>query len=335
MNWLRKVFGVRPPSRRQAPRRRVVLQLEALETRTLLSVAAPTPAPAVPTLTPAVSPALTIPGYTPTQIRHAYGIDAINLDGVVGNGAGQTIAIIDAYYDPDIYSDLTTFDQQYGLPTPGDQTTGFMQETYTQTTPPAGTNWYLETSLDVEWAHAVAPAADILLVEAADSSFASMLGTAANWARSQPGVSAVCLSLYTRGDQTGETAYDSILTTPAGHNGVTFVAAAGDAGSPAGYPTLSPNVLSVGGTSLTINGDNYGGETVWDDSYGPPAAASAPWNPGRATRTAWPTWSAAAAASRTWPSTATRTPACRSTALPITAGSRTPAPASAARAGRP
>ena len=69
----------------------------------------------------------------------------------------------------------------------------------------------------------------------------------------------------------GESAYDSIFTTPAGHTGVTFVAASGDSGAWYGpmYPSVSPNVLAVGGTTLTLAANNtYGSETGWSDSTG-------------------------------------------------------------------
>src|SRR5436305_15257930 len=101
-------------------------------------------------------------GLTPQQIASAYGVNQISFSGgkIAGNGAGQTIAIVTAYHDPNITSDLAAFDKQYGLPNPSltvDNLGG-------ATTDPG---WALETSLDVEWAHALAPGANILLVEAA------------------------------------------------------------------------------------------------------------------------------------------------------------------------
>ena len=70
---------------------------------------------------------LTIPGYSPTQMRHAYGFDQISFGSITGNGAGETIAIVDAYDDPDLVSsnspsfltsDLHVFDKQFNLPDP-------------------------------------------------------------------------------------------------------------------------------------------------------------------------------------------------------------------------
>ena len=135
------------------------------------------------------------------------------------------------------------------------------------TTTDAG--WALETSLDVEWAHSVAPGANIVLVEAPSASLSGLL-SAVNYARYQPGVSVVSMSWGTT-EFWGESAYDSIFTTPAGHTGVTFVAASGDSGAWYGpmYPSVSPNVLAVGGTTLTLAaGSTYGSETGWSGSTG-------------------------------------------------------------------
>ena len=129
--------------------------------------------------------------------------------------------------------------------------------------------WALETSLDVEWAHAVAPGANIDLVEASSATLSGLF-SAVNYARYQPGVSVVSMSWGTP-EFWGESAYDSIFTTPAGHTGVTFVAASGDSGAWYGpmYPSVSPNVLAVGGTTLTLAASNtYGSETGWSDSTG-------------------------------------------------------------------
>src|SRR5207253_1555075 len=110
----------------------------------------------------------TVPSvYNPAQIRHAYGIDqiAFNAGAVKGDGAGQTIAIVDAYYDATIQSDLTAFSQRFGLPQlDGNNGNGtFKQLDLSNHTPsPPNDNWAYETALDVEWAHAVAPRANII-----------------------------------------------------------------------------------------------------------------------------------------------------------------------------
>ena len=78
-----------------------------------------------------------------------------------------------------------------------------------------------------------------------------------------PGVSAVSNS-WSGGEAINEASSDSVFTTPSGHTGVTFLAATGDEGMPAGYPAYSPNVVAVGGTQLTLNNDAYGSETGWN-----------------------------------------------------------------------
>jgi subtilisin-like proprotein convertase family protein len=212
-------------------------------------------------------------GLSPAQIRAAYGFDSIAFGSVTGDGSGQTIAIIDAYDDPKfvsstsssfLSSDLHIFDAAFGLPDPFftkvNQSGG--------TSYPAGnTGWGTEIALDVEWAHSMAPAANILLVEASSASYSNLFA-AVNWAKAQPGVSAVSMS-FGGGEFSGETSYDSTFTTPAGHNGVTFLASTGDNGAPGGYPAYSPRVVAVGGTRLFLNSDNtYSSETGWTDSGG-------------------------------------------------------------------
>ncbi|HEV3115484.1 MAG TPA: S53 family peptidase [Gemmataceae bacterium] len=204
-------------------------------------------------------------GTTPTQIRHAYGFDQISFsNGKAGDGSGETIAIVDAYDDPNIASDLHQFDVQFNLPDPAfskvNQNGG--------TSMPAGDpNWATEITLDVEWAHAIAPGAGILLVEANDSSYTNLL-TAVSFAAKQTGVVAVSMS-WGGGEFSGETGYDSTFQTPSGHGGVTFVASSGDSGAPASYPAASPNVLAVGGTTLNMDASgNIISETGWSGSGG-------------------------------------------------------------------
>jgi hypothetical protein len=218
--------------------------------------------------------------YTPAQIRTAYGINALSLD-----GTGQTIAIVDAYDDPSIYQAMDAYDNQFGLTSSGatlyqkyGPASSFLtvlnqqgQTTFLPTTDPAGAgvaNWELEAELDVEWAHAIAPGAKIVLVEANSQSLAELMAGVAT-AATQPGVSVVSMSWgFTEGQSVfaqDEANYDPVFTTPAGHPGVTFVASTGDYGSAdPEYPAFSPNVVAVGGTSLSLNADNsYNSETGW------------------------------------------------------------------------
>jgi hypothetical protein len=200
-------------------------------------------------------------GYTPSQIRHAYGFDQITIGTVT---PGQTVAIVDAYDDPNIFKDLDVFDKTFGLDQYGAAST-FLTKATPQGHTKTNANWAGEISLDVEWVHAIAPAAKILLVEAANSSLGNLL-SAVSYASSQPGVVAVSMS-WGGGEFSAETLYDSYFTSP----GITYVAASGDSPGVI-WPSASPNVLSVGGTSLVgLNsaGDySLASETGWSSSGG-------------------------------------------------------------------
>ena len=216
----------------------------------------------------------TTPGaapYTPAQISHAYGFDQLKplSNGLTPTGAGQTIAIVDAFDDPTIAADLQTFDAQFGLPDP---TFTKVNQTGGTQYPPTDPNWVIEIALDVEWAHAMASGANILLVEANSDQLSDLL-TAVNYASSQPGVSVVSMS-WGCSEFAQETQLDSYFTTPAGHQGVSFVAATGDNAAPASWPATSPNVVAVGGTALkTLDSTGtYRSETGWNFGGGGPSA---------------------------------------------------------------
>src|SRR6185437_3541067 len=179
-----------------------------------------------------------------------------------GGGSGQTIAIVDAYDDPNIASDLTAFDQKFGLAA----SPSFSKVYASGSRPQADSGWSQEISLDVEWAHAMAPKANIVLVEANSSNLGDLLG-AVNTARNMPAVSVISMS-WGSSEFRGETSYDSYFTTPAGHPGITFVGSSGDQGAPGLWPALSSNVLAVGGTTLGLSGGGYASETAWSDSGG-------------------------------------------------------------------
>ncbi len=213
-------------------------------------------------------------GFSPAQIRHAYGFDQVTFNSgtIQGDGSGQTIAIIDAYDDPNIASDLASFDSAFGIAAPPN----FIKvaqdgSTNYPTTDPAGpgtNNWEVEEALDVEWAHAMAPGATIMLVEANSPNFNDLITSALTYAAQQPGVVAVSMSFGTAEFST-ETSWDFHFTTPTGHAPVTFLAATGDAGSPGNYPAFSPNVMAVGGTQLTLDANNnYAAESGWSGSGG-------------------------------------------------------------------
>jgi hypothetical protein len=213
-----------------------------------------------------------IVGYTPSEIRTAYGAGSITFGPVAGDGSGQTIAIVDAFDNPSLVdttatnfatSDLGEFDAAFGLPAPPSFTK--LDETGAASglpsTDPSGA-WEVEEALDVEWAHALAPAAGIVLIECNSANLGDMYQGVMT-AAALPGVSVISMS-WGAAEFAGETSLDKTFTTPAGHPGVTFVGATGDAGVPGNFPAFSPNVVAVGGTTLTIGAlGSYVGESAW------------------------------------------------------------------------
>src|SRR2546422_9166845 len=201
-------------------------------------------------------------GLTPAQIGHAYGFGQLSCYGTSSCGSGQTIAIVDAYDDPNIESDLATFSAQYGLPS-CTTTNGCFTKATPQGLPKSNTSWGLEESLDVEWAHAMAPGAKIILVEAQDSFLSSLL-SAVDYAARQPNVHQVSMSWVTS-EFSGESSYDYHFNVA----GVSFIASSGDSGTSVSYPAASPYVVSVGGTTLNVDGSGkLQSETAWSGSGG-------------------------------------------------------------------
>jgi hypothetical protein len=202
-------------------------------------------------------------GYSPTQLQQAYGFS--QLTGLSGNnynnaGFGETIAIVDPFNDPVIGHDVQQFDEHFNIGGAANDptSTGFLKVVNQyggnpQTVPgPGQSGGDVEESIDVEWAHAMAPGANILLVEAANFDAAD-LNTAIQYAAGQPKVCVVSLSFSTSFlESPSEYVDDSVFTTPVGHQGVAFVAASGDYGAQFYHPVpqASPNVLDVGGTTL-------------------------------------------------------------------------------------
>src|SRR6266702_4428888 len=213
--------------------------------------------PLIHTVSPASS---TVVGLTPSQIRHAYGFDLLSCASSNTCGSGQTIAIVDAFNDPNIQSDLNTFDSQFGLPACTTSNGCFTIAT-PQGPPRTNRGWALEISLDVEWAHAIAPGAKILLVEAATNSFANLYG-AVDYASAR--ANQVSMS-WGGTDASSDSSNDSHFAV----SGVTFFASSGDNGHGLIYPSTSPLVVSVGGTTLTLgSGGNVVSETAWSGSGG-------------------------------------------------------------------
>lgn len=208
-------------------------------------------------------------GYTPSQIRHAYGFDQLTAD-----GRRQVIGIVDAFDAPTIAKDLGTFVDTYHLQTmngtPGQPACTVakgphpcFQTVFTQKAAPAAdAGWALETSLDVEWAHAAAPMADIVLVETKNAALTNLLAGVDKAVKAKAHV----VSMSWGGPEfSAEARYDTHFRK----DGVTFLASSGDDGAGQSFPASSPAVLSVGGTSLLL--DDAGSparETAWKGSGG-------------------------------------------------------------------
>lgn len=206
------------------------------------------------------------PGENPDTIHQVYNFDDRY------TGQGKTIAIISAFDYPTALNDFNVFSSQFELPQETSTnvlaaTNKVFQVVYARGLKPAlDAGWAMESALDVQWAHAMAPSAKIVLVEAASNSFVDLF-QAVDVANAIPGVCAVSMS-WGGNEWSGETAFDAHLKAP----GVVYVAGAGDVGGQTIYPAVSQFVTAVGGTK--INRSRYGdfiSETGWVGSGGGPS----------------------------------------------------------------
>jgi subtilase family serine protease len=228
----------------------------------------------------------TLSCYDPKLIRQAYNIPSAY------NGAGQTIIVVDAYGDPTIEQDLANFDALFGLPAPPSFTIYKGSNTQTAGIHDAA-GWAVETALDIEWAHAVAPAAKLVLVEAPSSSGAAISSAEKNVIPSYPGAiisqsfglqeSAINAGANNTQVKQMHANYELFRSL-----GDTIIASAGDFGasnltnvnSPQ-YPASDPLVTGVGGTQglpyplglcpsatpaqAAADLCSYGGEQTWNE----------------------------------------------------------------------
>ena len=232
--------------------------------------------------------------YEPGQIEQAYGLPILFSRGV--DGRGQTIIIVDSFGSPTIASDLATFDSTFGLPAPPslrilqpagrvpryDPTNGDM------------VNWAGETTLDVEYAHAVAPGASIVLLETPVSETEGTTGfpqivQAEEYAIDRH-MGGVISQSFSATEQTFATKR-SLLALRGAYldafaHGVTVLAASGDSGAAdvgldestyylfpvTSWPDSDPLVTGVGGTQLTLDsqGNRTSPDVVWNDTYSVP-----------------------------------------------------------------
>ena len=191
---------------------------------------------------------------TPESVKNAYGLPE--------SGGKGTIAIIAAYDSPDILKDLNVFSKKFKLPQCESKGSCFEKKSFAVDSN-ANSGWAMETALDVEWAHAIAPDATILLVEAKTPSGANLL-KAVDYARNRPDVVAISMSWGGK-EFSDETTLDEHFISK---YGATFFAASGDNGTGASWPAASPNVISVGGTHLTWDSNGKVVETAWTGSGG-------------------------------------------------------------------
>lgn len=199
-------------------------------------------------------------GYGPAQLRSAYRITGIG-------GNRRIIAIVDAYDHPNIKSDLDTYSKQFGIPTLPNCVGAIASSTVPcfkkvdqnggTHYPPKNSGWDLEIALDVEIAHAICQDCSILLVEASSASFNNLTS-----AVDRAGIlgAKIISNSYGAPEFSGQTAYDFHFNKP----GIAITVSSGDSGYGVEYPASSRFVTAVGGTTLSMNGLTYLGETAWN-----------------------------------------------------------------------
>jgi kumamolisin len=203
-------------------------------------------------------------GETPQSLRAVYNLPAL--------GGANTIIIVDAFHYPTSLNDFNVFSSQFGLPVetsadPLNPANKVFQVVYaTGSQPRKNCGWAQEAALDIEWAHAMAPSAKIVLVEAATNSFTNLFN-AVDVGSQQPGASELSMS-WGGSEFASEAGSDSHMV----HAGTVYFASSGDTGGVTIYPGVSPNVVSAGGTR--VNRDAAGAfvsETGWSGSGGGPS----------------------------------------------------------------
>jgi hypothetical protein len=225
----------------------------------------------------------------PAQIRKAYGIDQVRFGtGTVGNGAGQTIALVVIGVDSSLISDLQYFDRQlfgsgpdgaqlldtfgsYSGPQAGSTKPWLDLETdpnfppRTDYTPPQISKHDVEADIDVEWAHAIAPMANIVVVQTGSIQSGTFYASELRTLKPQLGISIIASSSYH---------FPTFHPDDYADPNVTYLGITGDTGTSIdsqqlgfslnNYPASSPDIIAVGGTTLTLNPDaSYGSETGW------------------------------------------------------------------------
>lgn len=204
----------------------------------------------------AVQPFASSPsGYNPADLRSAYNLPSASA------GSGQTVAIVDAYDDPNAEADLGVYRSQFGLP-PCTTANGCFRKVNQSGVqgnyPRANGGWAEEISLDLDMVSAICPNCHITLVEASSSSLTN-LGTAVNEA-AKLGANEISNS-YGGSESSSDPSYDASYFN---HPGIAITVSSGDSGYGVEYPAASQYVTAVGGTTLTRAGNSRGwAETAW------------------------------------------------------------------------
>ena len=204
-------------------------------------------------------------GFGPSSLQSAYNLPSGTA------GAGQSVAVVDSYNDPNAVSDVATYRSSWGLPACNTTTKAGCLTVTNQNgaasplpTDSGSTGWATEESLDVDMVSAICPKCHIYLVEANSPSIAN-LGTSVKSAVSKLHVAYVSNS-YGGSQSAQEPTWDTKYYQQAGN---AIVASAGDGGFGVSYPAASQFVTAVGGTSLVQTGSGRGwSETVWGSSAG-------------------------------------------------------------------
>jgi subtilase family serine protease len=219
--------------------------------------------------------------YVPDQIEAAYNLPALYGRGITGKG--QTIVVVDAFGSPTIADDLLQFDQYLGLGTPPLRIVKVGHVPTFDSGNADMTGWASETTLDVEYAHAGAPDAKIVLVEAAKDDV-QHLALAVRYAVQHKLGDVISLSWGEPEQALGRefVSSDSSIFSQAASSHITIVASSGDSGAAgqdenghyyrhpvASWPATSPFVTAVGGTRLNLNasGARNGSDVAWNDTY--------------------------------------------------------------------
>ena len=198
-------------------------------------------------------------GLTPAQVKQAYGFPT-----GYKAGSGETIAIVIPYHHPTLEADLKVFSKTFGLRscTKANRCLKVVNHRGGKDYPRTSSLWAMEAALDVQWAHAIAPGAKILVVEARSDRLRDVL-KAEDYATSHADYVSNSLGLT---EFAGQSSFNDHFKRP----GVSIFAASGDdgAGDGPGYPSTAPGVIAVGGTTLIDIGKETFAEKGWKGSGG-------------------------------------------------------------------